>query len=110
MDGEAGTTLVGGPEQAPARLAAVEAHGISKQFSGTRALDDISLRVEAGTVHALVGENGAGKSTFLGILAGRLAPPSGEALVFGESHDFGQPRQARRAGIVAIYQELTIVP
>jgi len=68
------------------------------------------MSVRAGSVHALVGENGAGKSTALGILAGRIGPTSGRVDVFGEELKYGDPRASRRAGIVAIYQELTIVP
>jgi ABC-type sugar transport system ATPase subunit len=99
-----------GPENKPAPAFALEASEISKRFGGTQALRNVSVGIEAGTVHALVGENGAGKSTFLGIFAGRLAPSGGAAFVHGELLDYGDPRAARRAGIVAIYQELTIVP
>jgi ABC-type sugar transport system ATPase subunit len=99
---------VGGP--GAARPPAIRAVDISKQFGATRALDSVSLDLQDGTIHALVGENGAGKSTFLGVLAGRVAPTSGHAEVFGEEFAFGDPRFARRAGIVAIYQELTTIP
>jgi ABC-type sugar transport system ATPase subunit len=83
---------------------------VRKSFGATQALKGISLSVEPGTVHALVGENGAGKSTALGILAGRIAPTSGRVEVFGEELRYGDPRASRRAGVVAIYQELTIIP
>lgn len=89
---------------------AIDARGVSKRFGGIQALRDVSLRVDAGTVHALVGENGAGKSTFLGTIAGRLAPSAGEVAIFGAQYEFGSPRYARKLGISAIYQELTIVP
>ena len=59
---------------------------------------------------ALVGEYGAGKSTFLGVIAGRVVPTRGGVRIFGQPHVFGEPRQARRLGIATIYQELTIVP
>jgi ABC-type sugar transport system ATPase subunit len=105
-------------EAAPARAGsehteaapAVASHGLVKQFGGTRALDGVDVTVGANEIHALIGENGAGKSTFLGIVAARIAPTSGSVAVFGEPHDHRHPRQARQAGIIAIYQELTIVP
>ena len=61
-------------------------------------------------IHALIGANGAGKSTFLGIIAGRVAPTEGQVSIFGRPHSFGSPRVAHQLGVAAIYQELTIVP
>ncbi|MEN2738390.1 sugar ABC transporter ATP-binding protein [Microbacterium sp. X-17] len=81
-----------------------------KTYGAIRALKGVSLALPEGEIHALVGENGAGKSTALGVLAGRTAPTSGRVEVFGEEPRYGDPRAARRAGVVAIYQELTIVP
>ena len=95
-----------GKETSPA----IKVRGIKKQFGGTLALRGVDLDVQAGTIHSLIGENGAGKSTLLGVLAGRISPTAGDVSVFGQSHSFGEPRQARRLGIAAIYQELTIVP
>ena len=92
------------------RPLAVEARNLNKSFGATVALKDVDIRAEAQTIHAFVGENGAGKSTFLGIVAGRLAPTSGDVTVFGERYQFGDPRHAHGLGIAAIYQELTIVP
>jgi ABC-type sugar transport system ATPase subunit len=89
---------------------AVEAVGVGKRFGATVALHDVSVTVERGTIHALIGENGAGKSSFLGVVAGRLAPSDGTVEVFGAPLRFGEPRACREAGIVAIYQEGTIVP
>jgi ABC-type sugar transport system ATPase subunit len=89
---------------------AIRIERLSKSFGATRALKSVSMQVPVGTIHALVGENGAGKSTALGILAGRTSPTSGRVEVFGEKARYGDPRAARRAGVVAIYQELTIVP
>jgi rhamnose transport system ATP-binding protein len=84
--------------------------GVGKRFGATVALADVELEIERGTIHGLVGENGAGKSTLLGILAGRLVPDSGQAWLHGAPLPSGDPRASRAAGIVAIYQELTIVP
>jgi ABC-type sugar transport system ATPase subunit len=81
-----------------------------KTYGNTRALKGVSMSIVKGTVHALVGENGAGKSTALGVVAGRVAPTSGHVEVFGQELHYGHPRFSRRAGVVAIYQELTIIP
>ena len=89
---------------------AVRFAGVSKHFAATRALQDADFTLESGKVHAFVGENGAGKSTCLGVLAGRISPTSGEVHVCGEELSYGDPRACRQAGVVAIYQELTIVP
>ena len=66
---------------------ALELSGITKRFGPTTALDDVSLTVERGRVEAIVGENGAGKSTLLKILAGAVAPTSGEMRLRGEAVD-----------------------
>jgi ABC-type sugar transport system ATPase subunit len=95
---------------AKATEVAVTYRAVSKAYGATRALQDADLRLTRGQVHAFVGENGAGKSTCLGILAGRISPTSGEVHVGGEELRYGDPRACRRAGVVAIYQELTIVP
>jgi ABC-type sugar transport system ATPase subunit len=101
---------VGAEGRVGQREPAIDASKIERRFGGTLALRGVDVRVEAGTIHALVGENGAGKSTFLGVIAGRVVPMVGEMKIFGEQHVFGQPRHARHLGIAAIYQELTIVP
>jgi ABC-type sugar transport system ATPase subunit len=80
------------------------------RFGATLALHGVDVRSEAKKIHALIGANGAGKSTFLGIIAGRIAPTEGEVSIFGQPHSFGSPRLAHRLGVAAIYQELTIVP
>ncbi len=91
-------------------MAAVELCGISKHYPSTIALKDINLRIDPGTVHAFIGENGAGKSTCLGIISGRVVPTAGQAKIFGAEAAVGRPRDLRRAGVAAIYQELTIAP
>jgi ABC-type sugar transport system ATPase subunit len=88
---------------------ALEVRGVRKVFGGTTALRGVTLDIAAGTIHSLVGENGAGKSTLLGVLAGRVAPTSGEVYVSGVRVESASPRSSRAAGVVAIYQELTII-
>jgi rhamnose transport system ATP-binding protein len=89
---------------------AVRFRCVSKRFGPVLAVADVSLAIRSGSVHAFVGENGAGKSTLLGMLAGRLAVSEGSIEVFGAPIQTGDVRAARAAGVVAIYQELTIVP
>ncbi|WP_328908337.1 sugar ABC transporter ATP-binding protein [Streptomyces sp. NBC_00234] len=84
--------------------------GVSKSFLGVRVLHDVGLDLEAGEVHALVGENGAGKSTLMKILAGEHAPDSGTITIDGVEHSFGHPSQAQAAGIGIIHQEFALLP
>lgn len=90
-------------------MPAVELREVSKSFDGTQALRCASFSAVAGEVTALVGENGAGKSTLLRILSGVLYPDRGEILVEGEPVHFRSPRDARKAGIAIIHQELSTV-
>jgi ribose transport system ATP-binding protein len=91
-------------------MLAVELRQISKSFDGTQALKDVSFSVAAGEVTALVGENGAGKSTLLRIMSGVIQPDSGQVLIFDQPVHFSSPREAQRAGIAIIHQELSTVP
>ena len=79
--------------------------GVSKSFPGVRALHDIAFNLEAGEVTALIGENGAGKSTIVKILTGIYAPDQGEIVVGGAVRHFASPRDSWAAGIAAIHQE-----
>ena len=78
---------------------AVRMAGVSKQFGGVRALDDVSFDVAKGEIHALLGENGAGKSTILKILNGVHAPSAGTIEVLGAPLTEHTPDASRRAGI-----------
>ncbi len=88
----------------------IEATDLRKTFGGVVALGGASLAVRPGTIHALVGENGAGKSTALGAIAGRLQVDSGSISIAGHDTTRITPRAAQALGVAAIYQELTIIP
>ncbi|MBL5974907.1 MAG: sugar ABC transporter ATP-binding protein [Candidatus Leucobacter sulfamidivorax] len=87
-----------------------ELSGIHKRFGGVAALSDVSVDIEAGTVHAFVGENGAGKSTLGKVLSGTYTPDGGTIRVRGELHSFSSPHDAIEAGIATIQQEIALVP
>lgn len=89
---------------------ALELRNISKSFPGVQALRDANLSIEAGEVHALLGGNGAGKSTMVSIVAGNLQPDTGEIWVGGRRVSFDAPRDALARGVAVIYQELVQVP
>ncbi len=84
--------------------------GISKQFPGVQALSDVELVVYPGEIVALLGENGAGKSTLMRVLTGALSPNAGEIIWQGRPVVFHSPRDALRAGISMIHQELALIP
>lgn len=84
--------------------------GISKRYGGVRALQDAGLTVEAGRIHAVLGENGAGKSTLIKVMAGVVAPDEGRMLLEGQPVTFASPAAANAAGIVCIFQELSLIP
>lgn len=84
--------------------------GVSKSFSATRALVDVSFSVERGQVRALIGENGAGKSTLMKVLAGVYRPDAGLMTVSGQPYDPVRPVDALRSGVAMIYQELNLAP
>ena len=88
----------------------IEMRGISKSFPGVRALDDVSLAVEAGEVHMLLGQNGAGKSTLIKVLCGAHSPDAGEFLIDGRPVLIHSAVDARRLGIAVIFQEFSLVP
>ena len=83
---------------------------VSKRYGGVRALDRAELSVASGRVHAVLGENGAGKSTLIKVMAGVVAPDEGVMRLDGAEVTFASPAAANRAGIVCIFQELSLIP
>jgi D-xylose transport system ATP-binding protein len=90
--------------------AILEANNITKDFPGVRALDNVSFSLQESQIHALCGENGAGKSTFINVLSGYFPSSShaGEILVGGKRKTFNTIREAEEAGIAVIHQELNL--
>ena len=84
--------------------------GISKQFPGVKALDNVDFSLRPGEVHALMGENGAGKSTLINIISGLLRPSSGKIYLAGRQVSFAGSSEAQKAGISTISQEFNLVP
>jgi ABC-type sugar transport system ATPase subunit len=93
-----------------ATVAAVELQGISKRYGNVLAVDGVSLSIARGTVHALVGANGAGKSTVGRMIAGAITVGEGRILVGGELVSLGSPREALEHGVALIAQELALAP
>src|SRR5690606_10083336 len=115
------TFFIGTAQTCPARRAAMGAPGgsapptlalvnVSKSFGAVRALQDVTLELHAGEVHALAGENGAGKSTVVKTFAGVHRPDAGEVRVDGEPVAFQSPADAQAAGVAVIYQEPPLFP
>ncbi len=88
----------------------IEATAVSKRYGGIVALHEAAFRARSGEVHALLGENGAGKSTFIQILSGAVTPTSGLLRLNGETFRPANTRAAQRAGIAAVFQDLSLVP
>src|ERR1700678_4541391 len=88
----------------------IAARGLAKSFGAVRALRGVSLDIDRGKVHGLVGANGAGKSTLVHILSGVVKPDDGSIIVDGEPTEIASPRVAADLGFSFIYQELALVP
>ncbi|HVZ02171.1 MAG TPA: sugar ABC transporter ATP-binding protein [Dongiaceae bacterium] len=84
--------------------------GVSKRYGGVNALTNADLTVEAGHIHGVLGENGAGKSTLMKIMSGVVQPNEGRMTLDGKAVSFAGPAAANAAGIVCIFQELSLVP
>lgn len=88
----------------------LELKGITKIFPGVKALDDVQFQLRPGEIHALMGENGAGKSTFIKVITGVHKAEAGEIFLDGKAVSFKGPLEAQAAGIAAIYQHVTAYP
>lgn len=94
-----------GTEAAHLRL-----ENITKRYGGVTALDSVNFACNLGSIHAVLGENGAGKSTLIKIMSGVVTPDEGTLLLDGHVRNFKGPAQANAAGVVCIFQELSLVP
>jgi len=83
---------------------------VSKSYGGAVALDHADLAVRRGRIHAILGENGAGKSTLLKVMSGVVQPDEGTMHLDGRQVSFASPAEANAAGIVCVYQELSLIP
>src|SRR5688500_8189346 len=88
----------------------LEATGIAKTYGAVVALRNASLSVRPGEVHALMGANGAGKSTLVKILTGAVRPDAGTIAIRGRERAVHSPGEARRGGLVSVYQEPALIP
>lgn len=88
----------------------LEVRNVSKYFGNVVALKDVSVQVGAGEVTCVLGDNGAGKSTFIKILSGVHRHDEGQMLVEGEETSFSSPREAKERGIATVFQDLATVP
>lgn len=98
------------PAADPTQSAFLELAGISKRYAGVRALERVDFACERGKIHAVLGENGAGKSTLIKIIAGVVQPDSGRMRLAGSDVSFATPSAANAAGVVCIFQELSLMP
>jgi simple sugar transport system ATP-binding protein/ribose transport system ATP-binding protein len=98
------------PGATPGSIIPVEVIAVSKRFGATQALDNVSLKLFTGEVHAFAGENGAGKSTLGKIISGLYSANSGQLLINGEKVQKWDTARAQRTGVVLIAQELSLVP
>jgi ribose transport system ATP-binding protein len=88
----------------------LEASGVVKRYGSVTALRDASLAIRPGEIHALMGANGAGKSTLVKVLTGAVRPDAGDVVLNGERSIAHSPAEARRKGMVCVYQEPAIIP
>ena len=88
----------------------LEASGVVKRYGAVTALRDASLAIRPGEIHALMGANGAGKSTLVKVLTGAVRPDGGTIRLRGQVRTDHSPAEARRTGMVSVYQEPAIIP
>jgi simple sugar transport system ATP-binding protein len=110
MESGRAPVAAGGPVLPPPGTAIIEVVDIGKSYGSVIALRDVTTTVKAGEVTCVLGDNGAGKSTFIKILAGAHGHTSGDFIVDGEKRSFSSPREALALGIATVYQDLAVVP
>ncbi len=88
----------------------LELRDVSKNYGGVVALDRVTFACNRGTIHAILGENGAGKSTLIKIVAGVVQPTQGQMVLEGKPATFSHPIDANAAGVVCVFQELSLLP
>ena len=88
----------------------LELKGITKIFPGVKALNGVQIRLKKGEIHALMGENGAGYSTFIKVITGVHRPDEGEIFIDGTKVELKGPKDGQSHGIAAIYQHVTAYP
>lgn len=95
--------------QSKPKTVVMELRGISKNYSGNYALNDVSLQIKSGEVHALLGENGAGKSTLMNVASGTVSPSSGELIIHGDRFESLNPALANSLGIAIVHQHPAVL-
>ncbi|QCP54316.1 sugar ABC transporter ATP-binding protein [Trinickia violacea] len=88
----------------------IEMIGVTKEYRKVPAVKNVSLQLRKGEIHALLGENGAGKSTMTKMMAGVVEPTSGEVRLEGKAVKFHSPHEALKAGVAMVFQETSLVP
>ena len=91
-------------------LPLMELKDIHKSFGNVDALKGVSISINAGECHCLLGDNGAGKSTFIKIMSGVHQPTSGQISINGQETEINNPRDAIDVGIATVYQDLALIP
>ncbi|NND92636.1 MAG: sugar ABC transporter ATP-binding protein [Granulosicoccus sp.] len=97
-------------DHSPASPAHMTLQGVTKRYGGVTALDNVDFACRLGSIHAVLGENGAGKSTLIKIMSGVVSPDEGIITLAGQQRIFQGPAQANAAGVVCIFQELSLIP
>ncbi|MEN9627428.1 MAG: hypothetical protein RJA10_655 [Pseudomonadota bacterium] len=99
-----------GPAMTPAPKLVMQAKGLVKRYGQVTALDGADFELRAGEILAVIGDNGAGKSSLIKCLSGATVPDEGEVLLDGQRVSFRSPIDARHAGIETVYQDLAVAP